>query len=170
MAEVKINELPSISSANNTDNLVIDDGNTTYKITKEDFIGTNKPFSFVGMVVQGTTLNTLTNVQDIYGTNTNWTLISSVALGSEHVFGNGKGLGFSNGGSSLFNLKANGAEVRWSNTYNTTIGSSASGNATVGTFVPGIPSKEILDNRSASYDGTGLIADTITVYMWERIA
>lgn len=125
--------------------------------------------SFVGMVVQGTNLTTEADVKAIYGANTSWTLISSVALASENVFGNGKAIGMWNGTAT--------SVIASSDNYNrlTTSGSAgADVNSTTkqggnGTLVGklGLPTKSAI---SGSPESSGVIVDTITVYSWERTA
>ena len=68
------------------------------------------PYSLVGMVVQGTNLSTLADVQAIYGSNTTWQLISSVSLASENIVGNGYTLGLTEG-NTLGGMRARGDNV-----------------------------------------------------------
>lgn len=127
--------------------------------------------SFVGMVVSGTNLSTEASVQNIYGSSTRWSLLSSVMLASNHVYGNGKTLGVTNG-SSLGGLNSN---VSSSNIFtmgntgaygqNTSSTPSTSGNNMWGKI--GVPTKTQVGEN---HDNTGLIVDTRTVYTWERTA
>ena len=167
MANVKITDLPTKQSVASTDYLVVDDGTTTYKAEKSKIVSDPIPFSFVGMVIQGTNLTTLADVQEIYGSDTTWQLISSVALASEHVVGNGNVLGITNGtyqgflsgtgNRDLYNLRSTLPQPLG------TVG---------GTQFLGANGFGVITKTQASNDlsATGLIVDTITVYMWERIA
>ena len=135
-----------------------------------------EPFSFVGMVVSGTNLLSESNVKAIYGDTTSWRRISSVALASEHIFGNGLALGLSNGNETKIGLgrnamsENNNITVTANNAfYGKNVGTSKTGNngATGSSVGIGVVTKEEAgDNPSYS----GLVADTITVYMWERTA
>ena len=123
--------------------------------------------SFVGMVVQGTNLTTEADVKAIYGASTSWTLISSVALASANVYGNGNIMAVWNG--------VNTAAITSSDSYNrlSTAGTAGDvvdsttkkgGNGTlVGKL--GLATKTALGNIDS-----GVIVDTITVYSWERTA
>lgn len=125
--------------------------------------------SFVGMVVQGTNLTTEADVKAIYGANTSWTLISSVALASENVYGNGHIMAMWNGSST--------GAIASSDIYNrlTTVGSAGDsidsttkkgGNGTlVGKL--GLATKSAIESLQAD---SGVVVDTITVYSWERTA
>ena len=132
-------------------------------------------FSFVGMVVQGTNLDTEEKVKTIYGVNTSWTKLSSVAVISEHVFGNGKALGMSGAPGAkkgLRNSTSTVSHLALDNTnYGTDVGAtsggSGSGASTSDKASVGVITKETAgDNPEYS----GLIVDTATVYMWERTA
>ena len=126
-----------------------------------------EPFSFVGMVIQGTNLATLSDVQAIYGSDTTWQLISSVALASEHVFGNGIGLGIAINNDKTGTFKS-GTVVSSSGGYGSETGASnSSTNILTSNRVIGLVTKT---QAGASPQNSGLIADTITVYMWERTA
>lgn len=101
-------------------------------------------------------------------TGTTWTLRSSVALASEHVFGNGRTLGKTNG-TGLYGDYANGSSYIMTGTgfYGKTLPvnvSAGSGPANAGV---GVPTKSQL---GANPEYSGLIADTITIYTWERTA
>lgn len=120
--------------------------------------------SFVGMVVQGTNLTTEADVKAIYGSNTSWTLLSSVALGSEHIFGNGYTTAMTDG-TNLGALRSRG-----DNAAPTLYGQPVGYGTQTGTLNAGgmgVPTKTQL---GANPEYSGLIADTITVYMWERTA
>lgn len=133
------------------------------------------PYSFVGMVVQGTNLSTLSDVQAIYGSDTTWQLISSVALASEHIFGNGYTLGLSNGTNTIgmqrtnSAINGNGAMNANPATFGTSVGTNQSGNNTTSSSSTslGVVTKNETGNNP---EYTGIIADTITVYSWERTA
>lgn len=100
---------------------------------------------------------------------TRWSLVSSVALSSNHIFGNGKGLGLTNGSTNGVLVKTTG------NGYMSSMGGSLGNNvgvttATVdntGQGVLGVPTKTQLGSNT-SY--SGLVADTITLYTWKRTA
>lgn len=132
-------------------------------------------YSFVGMVVSGTNLTTEASVQAIYGSGTSWTLISSVMLSSEHVFGNGLALGLSNGASMLglgrnsVSVNNNGGMTATASLYGDNAGTSKSGNnsTTSSSVAIGVVTKTEADTTLAN---SGLVADTITVYSWERTA
>ena len=113
------------------------------------------------------TTDEYTNPADII-TGTTWTLISSVALASEHIFGNGKTLGLANGGSGNFGLCENTSNnLVVSNGYGSAIGSSTSQKTAADNLGYGIVTKAL---AGAHPEYSGIIADTITVYMWERTA
>lgn len=122
----------------------------------------------VGAIYQNTTNTDPSTII----TGTTWALRSSVALASENVFGNGKVLGFtdSSGYSALAGRGSDYSQVSWTrdgigNDVGTTsnyLDSFASGYKTVG-----VPTKAQL---GANPQNSGLIADTITIYTWERTA
>lgn len=118
----------------------------------------------------GSVLQNTTNVNpSTYITGTTWTLISSVALASEHVVGNGYTLGLTQGSSDygLVTDGNDGLEVS-TGAYGTTYGGSGKTVTSV-TNGPsfGVPTKTQL---GANPEKSGLIADTITLYTWERTA
>lgn len=125
------------------------------------------PSSFVGMVVSGTNLATEADVKAIYGAETSWTLISSVMLASENVFGNGKGVGLSNGNTMRVMGTANNSGVSLSvdTAIGANVGSSVSESGYNSKNAVGVPTKALL---SGSPENSGLITDTVTVYSWER--
>lgn len=166
MAQVKISNLNPTNEVTSNDYFVIDNGSETRKIKAEKFVPPVYPFSFVGMVVQGTNLTTLADVQAIYGNNTTWQLISSVALASENIVGNGKALGLTDG-SVQRAFASDGGSGFVGNNIGASVGTSASGGTGAGSKYYGIPTKAQL---GAHPEYSGLIADTITVYMWERTA
>lgn len=152
------------------------EGVVFYKADGTRGIGTmsNSPHSFVGMVVQGTNLTTEADVKAIYGSGTSWTLISSVALGSNHVFGNNYALGLSDGSTQFGLLHMNGSNpnrnaIIGAGGYGATKGTSVTGAqaTTAPSSATGVATKTEL---GANLDYSGLIADTITVYSWERTA
>lgn len=126
--------------------------------------------SFVGMVVSGTNLSTEASVQSIYGSSTRWSLLSSVILASNHVYGNGKVLGVTDG-TSLGGLigTVSTDTIMHGNTSaygeNTSTVVQADGNNLSGKI--GVPTKTQV---GTNYDNTGLIVDTKAVYTWERTA
>ncbi len=118
----------------------------------------------------GSVLQNTTNVNpSTYIAGTTWRLISSVALASEHVFGNGKATGLSDG-EGLYGLLNNPSDGKIANTnyYGSDRGVAVAG----GTWITsaktvGIVTKEQAGNTP---ENSGLIADTITLYTWERTA
>ena len=135
-------------------------------------------------VLKADIVDALFPVDSVYMTYTNtnpsmtlggtWELVSSVALASEHVFGNGKtlsvndttgnfGLGRAKGSSGSYGISAQtnfyggspGAE--WSATFSTTGTPKAIGLITK-------------TQAGNSPQNTGVIADTITLYTWKRTA
>ena len=121
------------------------------------------PYSFIGMVVQGTNLSTQASVQAIYGSNTTWQLISSVSLASENIVGNGYTLGLTEG-TALGGMRARGDNAAPS-LYGEPVGSTNITGTMNGSV--GIPTKSQLGN-TPQY--SGIIADTVQVYSWERTA
>lgn len=166
MADVKITDLPTTSIVNDTDYLVVDDGNTTYKAQKSNIVN-SKPFSFVGMVVQGTNLTSLLSVQEIYGTDTTWQLLSDVLVVSRNVYGNGKVMGLTSGSNKLGLSADGGDDTAYStNVFGKSLPIQQSGVTTLtsGTGV-GLLTKTLADDTP---DNTGIIVDTVAVYFWER--
>ena len=140
------------------------EGVVFYKADGTRSVGTmsNSPYSFVGMVVQGTNLSTEASVKAIYGSNTSWTLISSVALASEHIFGNGYTTAMTDG-ANLGGLRARGDNAA-PTLYGQLVGySTQTGTLNAGGM--GIPTKTQLGTNP---EYSGVVADTITVYSWER--
>lgn len=167
MANTKITDLPTKQSVADSDYLIVDDGNTTYKAEKSKIAGSSLPHSFVGMVVQGTNLTTEASVKAIYGNDTSWSLLSSVALTSENVFGNGKGLGLANGVSlGALNGSNDGNDYIRAGVIGSDVGSTSL-TLNYGAKVLGVPTKTQL---GANPEYSGIIVDTIAVYMWERTA
>ena len=149
------------------------EGVVFYKADGTRSVGTMaRAYSFVGMVVQGTNLSTEADVKAIYGSNTSWTLISSVALASEHVFGNGKAMAMTDG-SSKWGLRGNVYNSQSmvngnTNVYGQNLSTSGtSGGSWILNGNIGSPTKAQL---GSNLDYSGLIADTFTVYTWERTA
>lgn len=151
-------------------------GKVFYKADGTRGVGTKvvSAYSFVGMVAQGTNLTTEASVKAIYGDSTSWTLISSVALATNHVFGNEYALGLSDGSTQFGLLHMNGSNVNrnaimGSNGYGATKGTSVTGAqaTTAPSSATGVATKTELGNNP---EYSGLIADTITVYSWERTA
>lgn len=139
-------------------------------------------FSFIGMVVQGTNLDTEEKVKIIYGANTSWTKLSSVAVISEHVFGNGMTVGLTSGFKNATTGAYNKKGLKYSttspshvtinaDTFGATLpatsGGSGSSDSTVNNSAMGIITKEIAGENP---EHSGLVVDTATVYMWERTA
>lgn len=111
----------------------------------------------------------------VYNTNPStyfggtWTLISSVALASEHVFGNGKGLEITDG-TNINSLDFD-SNVGYTNATDVgkNVGSAISSG---GTFLSsnkilGVPTLIQLGNNP---EYSGLVADTITVYTFKRVS
>jgi len=99
-------------------------------------------------------------------TGTTWQLISSVALASENVFGNGKALGLTDG-SVQRAFASDGGSGFVGNNIGTNVGASASGGTGAGSKYYGLPTKAQIPSNP---ENSGLIADTITLYTWERTA
>lgn len=135
--------------------------------------GGSSAFSFVGMVVQGTNLTTEASVKAIYGDSTSWTLVSSVVLASEHVFGNGYNLALGDGSQAnrLSAIQAVGTNsmVASGNAFGVMSPAYSGGSGTnfTGGTGAGSPTKTALGDHP---EYSGLIADTKTVYSWERTA
>lgn len=168
MANIIIDDLPLTQIVNDDDVLIVSDGNTTYK-AKKSTIANSKPFSFVGMVVQGTNLTDLLSVQAIYGDDTTWQLISDVILVSRNVFGNGKVMGLTSGSNNLGLSADGGDDTAYStNAFGKNLPFQQSGITTLtsGTGV-GLLTKALAGNTP---DNSGIIVDTVAVYSWERIA
>lgn len=139
--------------------------------------------SYVGMVIMNT-FSTEADVKAVYGSNTSWTKLSSVILASEHVFGNGYALGLSAGEGFYKGLGAsqsNSVNRLWATNdafgqnIPVTSGGYGKGDSPIGRSM-GVPTKGQMDDiieddpDNRSYDATGLIADTETVYTWKRTA
>lgn len=161
MSDIKISELSEATNLTSNDYFVIDNGVETKKINSQNIV-----FSFVGMVIQGTNLQTLADVRAIYGNNTTWQLISSIALASEHIFGNGYNLALTNG-TNLVGLNTTGGLNKQGISFGVLSPTLTGGSGSDITSSQGIgvPKKTQLGNNP---EYSGLIADTITVYMWER--
>lgn len=124
----------------------------------------------VGAVYQNTTnVNPSTFIP-----GTTWQLISSVALASEHIFGNGLSIGMTTGSNNITlgllsggsgNPLVSGAGGGYGHNVGTSMGGN-SGN-TQPSYSLGLKTKSALGDYP---EYSGLIADTITVYMWERTA
>ena len=104
-------------------------------------------------------------------TGTTWTLRSSVALASEHVFGNDYNLGLTDGtytAALIFSTTHDIGEASGAYGVQSPAGTGGSGYAAFsqGTGL-GVATKAITENHP---EYSGLIADTITVYTWERTA
>lgn len=102
-------------------------------------------------------------------TGTTWTLRSSVALASEHVFGNGYSKAWYDG----TNLGGSAEHPdHYVMTSTAAYGQPAGGDLGSGSYLTarkflGSPTKSQLGNNP---EYSGLIADTITIYTWERTA
>lgn len=121
------------------------------------------PYSFIGMVVSGTNLTTEASVKALYGSGTSWSLISSVMLASENIVGNGYTLGLTEG-TTLGGMRARGDNAAPS-LYGKPVGSTNITGTMSGSV--GVPTKSQLGN-TPQY--SGIIADTVQVYSWERTA
>ena len=119
----------------------------------------------------GSVLQNTNNVNpSTYITGTTWQLISSVALASEHVFGNGKGLALHDGTRSgtMGNAPSQWMLTLSSAPYGSEIGKTGGAGGQAGNdSVAGVATKTQL---GANPEYSGLIADTITLYTWERTA
>lgn len=168
MSQVKISNLNPTNEVTSNDYFVIDNGSETRKIKAEKFIPPVYPFSFVGMVAQGTNLTTEASVKAIYGNDTSWSLLSSVALASENVFGNGYNLALTNG-TNLVGLNTTGGLTKQGISFGVLSPalSGGSGSDITSSQGIGIPKKTQVSNNP---EYTGIVVDTITVYMWERTA
>ena len=102
-------------------------------------------------------------------TGTTWTLLSSVALASEHVFGNGYNLSITDGtGMTGATYVTNSGIAPASNAYGSlTPNRDGSGSALTNGNGIGIPTKA---QTGAHPEYSGLVVDTITIYTWERTA
>ena len=101
-------------------------------------------------------------------TGTTWQLISSVALASENVFGNGYNLALTNG-TNLVALNTTGGLTKQGISYGVKYPalSGGSGSDITSSQGVGVPTKALLGNN---LEYSGIVADTITVYTWERTA
>lgn len=133
-----------------------------------DITISSAPSSFVGMVVSGTNLATEADVKAIYGAETAWTLLSDVMLASENIFGNRYNLGVTNGTATAGAMYVNTLTIGGT-AYGTQYPDYAGGSGTGswGNSGVGVIDKTI---AGAHPEYTGLIADTVTVYTWERIS
>ena len=117
----------------------------------------------VGSVLQNTN-----NVNpSTYIAGTTWQLISSVALASEHIVGNGNVLGLTDGTQNFGFVTEAQYSGPATSVYGTAIGAATASANVGGNKSIGVPTKAQL---GANPEYSGLIADTITVYMWERTA
>lgn len=143
-----------------------EEGGTLHDLT----IGDSSAFSFVGMVVSGTNLTTEAKLKEIYGTNTSWTILSSVLVTDSHVYGNGKTLGLTNTAETGDNFKGYGmrgsGDNAYTGLYGTDVGTSSSGSV-AGNVGVGVPTKTQVGSNA---DNTGLIIEVANknVYTWER--
>ena len=123
-----------------------------------------KAFFPVGSVIQNTT-NTNPST---YITGTTWVLMSSVILASEHVFGNGYSFGITDGTHIRSLRSQDGNRVCALNgDFGNLIGEAGFTNDLTVDKSTGVPTKSQLGSNP---EKSGLIADTITVYTWERTA
>ena len=123
-----------------------------------------KAFFPVGSVIQNTT-NTNPST---YITGTTWELKSSVALASEHVFGNGYSFGITDG-THIRSLRAQDSNRvgALNGAFGGSIGVAGYTNDLDTDKSTGVPTKSQLGSNPAY---SGLIADTITIYTFERTA
>lgn len=147
---------------------------TTKNGTKNAITFDSTPYSFVGMVVQGTNLNDEASVKAIYGADTSWTLLSSVILASEHVFGNENALGISDGTNQYGVVRQSGGNPHpglaiESTAYGGAKNTEYSGGSayTSPAYSVGVATKTDLGEHP---EYSGLVADKVTkaVYSWER--
>jgi len=182
LKEIKdfVNKTVAVNSKNDDASviqLVLDSGVLKYRNESLSTapLQTPTPFTFVGMVVSGTNLATEADVQAIYGASTSWTLLSSVAIASEHIVGNGKALGLTNGktspvyggmGYSSSTPRLRSYTAAYGANLSDKTGGSGSGTLADGDYI-GVPTKTQL---GVSLENSGLILDTVTCYTWERTA
>lgn len=122
-------------------------------------------YSFVGMVVSATNLSTEANVKAIYGSDTSWVLLSSVMLASENIVGNGYTLGLTDG-TNLGGMRSRGDNASPS-LYGVSAGTTQANTLLNNNVGIGVPTKSQLGTNP---EYSGLIADTVVVYTWERTA
>lgn len=152
------------------------DGSTTTQFLSKKGTWATPTISLADAFPVGSVLQNTTNTNpSTYITGTTWTLISSVALASNHVFGNGYTLGLTDGTNKMgfqrnnVNVSQNGALTANSSQYGGTPGTSQSGNnsTTSSSKVLGVVTKTLAGTNP---EYSGLVADTITVYTFERTA
>lgn len=143
-------------------------------VTSDGTISASMPDLSVLFPVGAIYQNTTGTNPGTFITGTTWQLISSVALASEHIFGNGLSIGMTTGSNNITlglmsggsgNPSVSGA----SGGYGHNVGTSMSGNngTTQPSYSLGLKTKTALGNHP---EYSGLIADTIKVYMWKRTA
>ena len=143
-------------------------------ITSDGTISASMPDLSVLFPVGAIYQNTTGTNPGTFITGTTWQLISSVALASEHIFGNGLSIGMTTGSNNITlglmsggsgNPSVSGA----SGGYGHNVGTSMGGNngTTQPSYSLGLKTKTALGNHP---EYSGLIADTIKVYMWKRTA
>ena len=123
-----------------------------------------KLFYPVGSVYQNTS-----NVNpSTWISGTTWTLISSVALASENVFGNGYSLGLTYDGANKVSFNPHNIYTGLApQAYGKSVGTGLGDSGYVDVLkATGIPTK-VQAGDNPEY--TGAVVDTITVYTWERI-
>ena len=175
LKEVKtfVNNTVSVDTDDNAVQLVVSNDTIGYRTT---------PGGEVQTISSGLGIDSVYPVGSIYmsvnNTNpstlfpdTTWVLISSVALASEHIYGNGYSLGLTDG-THKFAPNNSGANTNFNTAdkYGLAVGSSGSGSGRVPTttgIALGVVTKT-LETSNPEY--TGLIADTIAVYMFKRTA
>ncbi len=131
-------------------------------------------------VTGGVSIDTIYPVGSVYMTvnNTNpstlfsgtvWQLITSVMLASEHIFGNGKTLGVTDG--TIKSGTISSATSPYNASFGGTFGASTGDTATAGRINTnkqvGVVTKEQCESNP---ENSGLVADTVTVYTWKRTA
>lgn len=137
-----------------------DSGSSSY-YSRADHV--HKVFSYVGMVIQSTLANA-SDIQNIYGSDTSWILLSSVILTSENVKGNGLTLGITEG------TNTGGYSVN-RNIYQSSYGQNAGNTTNTGAF-SGNGSIGVANSTQLGVtpENSGIIVDTAVVYTWERTA
>ena len=162
----------------------IPEGGTQYRaVVKNSVLDNDVAWgmpSYVGMVIMNT-FSSEAQVQAVYGSNTRWTLRSSVILSSEHVFGNGYALGLTSGsdedpkryGLRFLTSTANRL-VPGDSAYGSQLNSNTSSSSVspANTECVGVITKARIESDTTTdtpkYERSGLVADTYTIYTWER--
>lgn len=144
-------------------------GGVTY-----DIKGEAKPYSFVGMIVESTTLNTEAKVKAIYGSGTSWIQHSGYMLrGATSGVTSGTGHNVKDGGSDNAVIVNHTHKCASSNTLFAMGGTSQiysyySGSSPIsGTALNAINTSNPTDGESGTNKN---IPNYKSVYIWERIS